>query len=342
MYKPILIIGIFVLSAIIFSIGCGKKDDSAIDGKTDSVAAQLITKDSVTGQEKVTLKYIVKKGDKFSYKLIAKTANSEKSPATNDKEMKQENVINYFYTKEVTEVDNSGIITYKTQFDSITINASLEGESISYNSNINDSNKNNPAFFQYNAVINEPFYLRVSPYGEITDVYGLEKVYENLFKSLGDTLKESEKATIKETFGRESIKEIMQQEYQICPKEEVITDSSWVKANSSAILFFETLNNAKYTFKGIEYKDNHAFANIESQLLVEFKNREAKEQGMKVTLVSSETTGTGKIQMDLSRGCVAYKQTDIVIKVQLKLSAGGQTANSDQGVETSLTVMLLN
>jgi hypothetical protein len=60
-------------------------------------------------------------------------------------------------------------------FDSITISAKLDTQSIAYNSNINDSMRLNPAFFQYNAVIKESFYMRVSPLGEITDVYGLEK-----------------------------------------------------------------------------------------------------------------------------------------------------------------------
>jgi hypothetical protein len=322
---------------------CGdKKDDKTKDGKMDTVSASLVKKDSLTGKEKVSLRYVVRKGDKFAYKLVAKTSNMEKSPATEDKEVKQENEINYFYTKEVTDVDGAGIITYKTQFDSITISAKMDTQSVHYNSNINDSMKLNPAFFQYNAVIKEQFYMRVSPQGEITDVYGLEKIYENLFKALGDTLKEEEKNTIKESFGKESIKEIMQQEYQICPKEEIMQDSSWVKSFTTGVLVFEVVNNAKYTFKGLEQKDGQTLANVEAMLNVEFKNKEAKERGMTLKLENSETSGSGRITMNLTRGCVSRKETSTNLRLHIRLSAGSQSAKSEQGVSTNLIVTLLN
>jgi len=338
MFKPI-IIGVFISFLV---TGCGKKDDKTDDGKKDSVSSKLIIKDTITGKDKVQLKYIVKKGDKFSYKLVAKTSNMEKSPATQDKEVRQDNVINYFYTKEVNDVDASGIITYKAQFDSITIAARMGEDSVQYNSNINDSNKLNPAFFQYNAVVKEPFFIRVSELGEISDIYGLEKIYQNLFHALGDTLKEQEKETIKDTFGKESIKEILQQEYQVCPKDIISTDSSWVKSFSTAVMVFEVLNNAKYTLKGIENKNGQSIANIEAILNVEFKNKEATERGMKLAIENSETSGSGKIQLNLSRGCIAYKETTTNLKLHLKLSAQGQTAKSEQGVTTNLIVTLMN
>jgi hypothetical protein len=321
-------------------IGCGDKKDTT-NGKDDKTS-DLIKKDSITGKDMVQLKYVVKKGDKFAYRMVAKTSNMEKSPATEDKEIKQDNEINYFYTKEVTDVDGSGIISYKVSFDSITISSQMAEQSIKYNSNVNDSIKQNPAFMQYNAVINNPFYIRVKSSGEISEVYGLEKIYEHLFKSLGDTLKEEDKQTIKESFGEESIKEILQQEYQTCPAEPVIVDSSWIKSYTTAVLFFEVVNNARYTLKGVEDKDGQKIANIEAVLNVEFKNKEAKERGMKVAIQSSETSGTGKIALNLSRGCVSKKETSTTLKLDLKLSAQGQSANSVQGVTTNLAVTLLN
>jgi hypothetical protein len=326
---------------MVYVYGCGDKKDDKIN-KDNKTTTDLVKKDSISGKEKLTLKYNVKKGDIFRYKMIAKTSNMEKSPATENKEVSQNNEINYFYSKEVTDVDGGGIISYKVNFDSILITSSMADQNIKYNSNVNDSIKQNPAFMQYNAVINNPFYMRVNPNGEISDVYGLEKVYETLFKSLGDTLKEADKQTIKEQFGEESIKEILQQEYQIAPKDPVAVDSSWTKAFSTAVLFFEVVNNAKYTLKSIETKDGQTLANIEALLNVEFKNKEVTEKGMKVAIENSETGGSGKITVNLNKGCVSFKETSTNLKLVLKLSAQGQTANSTQGVTTNLIVQLLN
>jgi len=339
MYKYIAL-SIFV-AAFIVTVGCGDKKDDVTGDKTGTLT-DLIKKDSITGKETVQLKYVVKKGDKFNYKMVAKTSNMEKSPATEDQEIKQDNEISYFYSKEVNEVETSGIISYKVTFDSITITSSMGDQNIKYNSNVNDSVKQNPAFIQYNAVVANPFYIRVTSVGEITSVYGLEVIYENLFKALGDTLKEADKQEIKESFGESSIKEILQQEYQICPAEPLSVDSSWTKSFTTAVLFFEVVNNAKYTLKGIENKDGNSIANIEALLNVEFKTKEVNERGMKVKIENAETGGNGKISFNLNRGCIAYKETTTNLKLDLKLSAQGQTANSTQSVTTNLYVTLLN
>ncbi|MGH2575673.1 MAG: DUF6263 family protein, partial [Ignavibacteria bacterium] len=238
------VLKLFLLFCFIYTIGCGKKNDK-VDSQSDQTT-NLIKKDSLTGKDKVQLKYILNKGDKFSYKMTAKTSTVENSPATEGKDVKQDNEINYFYSKEVSDIDQSGIITFKAKYDSILISAKMNDRDVKYNSNVNDTVRNNPAFIQYNAVINEHFYLRVSPEGEITDVYGLEKIYDNLFKALGDTLNEDEKQTIKDSFGKESIKEILQQELQVFPKKEIFVDSSWQRSYNTSVLFFEVVNNAMY------------------------------------------------------------------------------------------------
>lgn len=341
MYKS-LAFKLLMAALIIYTVGCGKKESNISENQKDSVVNALISKDSVTGQEKIQLKYIVSKGDTFHYKMIAKTSTSEKSPATENKEVTQDNEINYYYTKEVDNVESSGIITYKVWYDSILISSQMDNKTVKYNSNVNDSMKNNPAFLQYNAVLHEPFYIRVSQTGEISDVYGLEKIHQNLFKALGDTLSEKDKESIKESFGEQSIKEVLQQEYQMFPSSPVDVDSSWIKSYNTQILFFDVVNSAKYVLKSIGKKDDHTIANIEASLIVEFLNKEVKEQGVKLTVEKSETSGSGKITFDLNRGCITKKETETNLNLEMRMSARGQSANTEQKVKTNLTVTLLN
>lgn len=341
MYKKIAVI-LIIVPFLVFDFGCGKKDENKQTSTDTSGVSKLITTDPGTGKQKVSLKYMVRKGEKFSYKMTAKTSTTEKSPATDDKEVKQDNEINYFYTKEVTDLDASGIMTFRVTFDSIKI-TSVQGEqSINYNSNVNDTVHSNPAFIQYNSVIKEPLFIRVSPEGEITDVYGLEKIYDNIFKALGDTLKEADKESIKASFGKESISEILQQEYQMVPKQDVLVDSSWVKSYDTQILFFDVKNSAKYTLKGIEDKNGDKIANIEAGLNVEFLKKEVEERGVKLHIENSETSGSGKIAFDLNRGCIMNKETTTSLKLEMKMSAQGQSAKSEQTVVTNLYVSLLN
>jgi hypothetical protein len=339
---------IFVKSSITiilfaFLLSCGnKKDEKTTDNKDTSSVSTLVKKDPTSGKDKAMLKYMVHKGDKFLYKMTAKTSTSETSPATGGKEEKQDNEVTYFYDKEVTDVDPSGIMSFKVKYDSIYITAKMDTQTVVFKSNIKDSVNMNPAFIQYNAVINEPFYIRVSRDGEITDVYGLEKIHENIFKALGDTLKEEDKAQIKESFGKESIKEILQQEYQLFPKQEVSVDSSWVRSYNTQVLLFEVVNTAKYTLKSIENNNNVITANIEAGLNVDFLNKEVKQKGVKFTIENSETTGSGKITFNLNKGCITNKETTTALNLAMKMSAQGQSAKSEQKVTTTLNVKLLN
>jgi len=332
----------YVVPVIVFNIllSCGKREEGKIDSA--DTTSYLIKKDSASGKERVQLRYIVRKGDRFFYKMTARTSTIENSPATEGKDQKQDNEINYYYNKEVQDVDERGIISYKVKYDSIVISSQMDERIIRYNSNINDSVRNNPAFVQYNAVINEPFYLRVSPEGEITDVYGLEKIYENLFHALGDTLKEEEKLSIKESFGEESIKEVMQQEFQTFPKNEVSLDSSWIKSYNASILFFDIQNDAKYTLRSIEDRGGNKIINIEAQLVVEFLSKEAKQRGVRFKIENAQTGGQGKIAFNLNRGCIVSKETSTNLSLDLTMSAQGQSAKSKQSVTTNLVVTLLN
>jgi hypothetical protein len=128
----------------------------------------------------------------------------------------------------------------------------------------------------------------------------------------------------------------------VFPKYEVFVDSSWQKSYSTSILFFDIVNNAKYTLKNFESKDGAPVANIEAQLLVEFLSKEAKERGVKFKIENAQTGGQGRITFDLKRGCISHKETSTNLSLDLVMSAQGQSAKSKQSVSTNLIVTLLN
>ncbi len=338
------LISIILILIFSFIISCGnKKDEKVSDNKDSSGVANLIKKDPISGKDKVQPKYIVQKGSKFFYKLTEKNSVSQKGTVTQNKEVLQTSENNYYYTKEVTDIDGSGIITYKVKYDSIIMSAKMDTQVVSYNSNVKDTTTMNGALVKmYSSMINEPFYIRVSPEGEITDVYGLEKIHENIFKALGDTLNDQEKAQVKDSFGKDAIKEVLQQEYQVFPKQEVSVDSSWTRSYNTALSVFEVVNSAKYTLKSIENKNNQYVFNIDAGLNVEFLKKEVQEKGIKFTVENSETSGNGKIVFNFSRGCITSKETTTAVTLGVRMSSQGQTAKNEEKVTSTTSVALLN
>lgn len=340
-------ITLLIFSAI-FLISCGNKNEQAGEKKQTDNKSSLQNSDLVAKDDKgvkVSLVLKPKKGDVFKYKMNAKTTSKEKSPLTADKEVTSTQDIDYFYSEEVNDVSSAGIITYKIKFDSIAIKSTAASSdssmSMSYNSNVKDSNYSKPDFIQYNAIMNEEFFIRVSPQGEITDIYGMEKVLENMFKALGDTLSLEQKESLKDSFGRDAIQAVLQQQFQMFPKTDVYKDSTWTRSYETQILIFPVKNILSYNLKDYKDEGGQIMLTIDADLAVEFIRKDIKEKNMSYKVEDAKTGGKGIINFNLSKGCVTTKETNTNIDLQLRLSAGGQSVKTTQTVSTELRVTLL-
>lgn len=342
MFKPMhknLIYVVLIMAIALAVTSCGKKDGP--DGKKNE--SSEFVKTDASGQ-KVTLKMVPKVGDKFHYKMTAKTFSTEQSPATGNEEITSEQVMTYYYTQEAAEISPSGYITFKMKYDSILIveKAMSKDSTLSqtYNSNVKDSVSNKLEYVQYNALAGMEFRFRVSPKGEIAEVIELEQIHEKIFKALGDTLNAEDKAKIKESMGSEALKSIIQNQYQKFPENDVYKDSSWTFASETNLSVFPIKNILGYKLKDIK-TDKTTQIEIEATLGIEFIEKEAKQMGMTIKLMNEEAGGKGIVFFDLSRGCVVKKETNTNINMDLKLTAKGQTANSKQTLKTNLIVELL-
>jgi hypothetical protein len=333
---------IFLLTLIFFINGCGKddpEDDTTSGGKNEDL---LIKDESGT---RVNLMLKPAKGDIFNYKMVAVTSSTEKGPQTGDMEIVTNQTINYFYSEEVYDATDAGIVTYKARFDSIIINSDVSSGdssvSIVYNSNIKDSVYNMPDFLQYNSIMGEEFFMRVDPQGEITEVYGMEKVYENMFKLLGDTLNQEQKSAIRESFSSESIKAVLQQQFQMFPQQEIALDSSWTRSYETSFMVFPVRNLLNYKLTEVREENDEIIITVEGSMAIEFIDKEFKEDRVTYTVEDAKTGGTGKVIFNLSKGAIVNKETQTNIDMQLRLSAGGQSAKATQNITTSLKVDLL-
>ena len=338
----LLFVTVVVFASLVSLSSCNKKDEGTKTNTTKTDASEFVKSDA-NGQ-KVTLKYTPKKGDKFNYKMTAKTFSTEKSPGTGDEEVSSEQAMLYYYSQEVVDINASGYFTLKMKYDSIIITEKLIARDSSitqtYNSNKKDSVSAKIDYVQYNALAGQEFKFRVSPKGEISEVIELEQIHERIFKALGDTLKAEEKAKIKESMGSEALKSIIQNQFQKFPDNDVSKDSSWTFNSETSLSIFPIRNILSYKLKDIN-TEKGVVIGIEATLGIEFLSKEEKQQGMTIKLTDETAGGTGTVSIDLSKGCIVKKETTTNINMNLKLSAKGQSANSKQSLKTNLNVELL-
>jgi len=343
MYKRFLPAAVILLMVTgFFSFqSCNKNSGSGNDTGKNSASGNNA---NLINGNKVSLKMLPKKGDTFRYGMLAKTTTVENSPMTNAQDLTSEQVINYYYTQEVTDVVD-GVTTFKVKYDSINVTSSVKTKdsvmSVSYNSNVKDSMYSKPDFVQYNAVIGEYFSITVSAKGEIVEVFNLSKIYDKIFKAFGDTLREADKSQIKESFGNEAIKSVMQQQFQIFPDTEVVKDSMWTRSYETNLLVFPGRNDLKYRLTDIKTENGETILTIQADLGTTLLQDEVKDKQATYKVEKSDFSGKGTITFNLTRGCVVRKETGTKIDLTLKLSGGGQSMKSTQNVSTVMNVGLL-
>ncbi|MCX7833250.1 MAG: DUF6263 family protein [Ignavibacteria bacterium] len=338
----------FLLSIFIFiSFSACDKVKDLTDKKqqvTESRNEDLIIKDDKG--EKVNLKFKPSLGDIFRYKLKIQQNSTDKSSLNKNKEIKSSQILELYYTNEVTEINESGIITFKVRYDSVKMDMSVSSPdssiSMSYNSNKKDEAVKNKDFMLFDALVGREFKARVTSLGEVTTLYDLEKVYDYIYKEYGDTLKSSDKEIVRKSI-EDELKELIQTQFQMLPEKEVYVDSTWSYNQEAALGNFPAENVLTYKIESLNRTEKGIIIGLDANLV--FKVIESsfkdKSSGLSYKLEDVKGEGSGKIELNLSRGCISKKDTKKYLYAVISASAKGQSAKVEKSDEIKLSLELL-
>ena len=313
---------------------------------TDSIPpalnSDLITKDEKGTKISLLVKPVI--NDVLRYTINSFTLSTEKSPETDDKKITSTEDINYFYSEEVMEISPAGIITYKIKFDSIIVistdSSDPDGKRI-YNSNMKNYVWHHPEFIHFSSFIHEEFFARVSSKGELTSIYGLEKMYENLFSAWGDTLNSNHKEALKNSFDQEYFISIFQPQFQFFPEKAIYEDSGWVRSYEKEITIFPVKNEFKYRLNNVKQNNDQYFINVEAAMSTDVLEKKIKDEQLTYELENSSFTGKGNYEFNMSKGCLVSKHTDMVIELNLKISEKKDSIRTYNMVKQTLSINLL-
>lgn len=330
----VIVIVMFTVS-MVSMMSCGDNENK--NNNTDGKNADLYIKDDTGERVKLVLKPT--EGDTLRYKMVAKTTATETLPTPQgDQEVKSSEDITYFYTQVVDRVEES-TVTYKVKFDSVQAVTSISSKdsslSVTYNSNVQDSIHNMAQFVKYNSIIGEFFYVRVTAQDSVLELYGMEKIYDKISTNSGDTLREDGKMILKE-----SLKSELQQQFQKFPvNNEIARDSSWGLSYETNLMVFPAKNILNYKVIDIKEDENgDIIVTIDASLTLELIKKEVSDQNQKLSVNSVNASGTGKVVINLTQGYTVSKQTQTNVDLDMKISAGGQSANPKQSLQTNLTI----
>ena len=336
---------LFVLTLLLLPlfIGCNKNEEPKKEGNNLSTAfdsSDIKTVPITDGSfASVDLKYSLKKGSEYQYRLTSITDDNQSIKADTSIAQIIKQTLTYLLKLDVKDVDKDGVMEIEFTFTSVKLDASGNGKTFTYQSGSKLSAEDKKNYSDYEAIINNPFTARVSPKGDILEFFRTDRIANKILelKGLKDSVSLEEKKMLQQQISEGALRPLLAQVFRKLPDQQVKKDSVWSLTNPPAQLpFFEMTNTLKFKITSFEkYKDDN-LAIIDAGLASQYKISERAKQA-KVTVKSPSYTGEGKIYFNLSKGLVERSKTNLYLTIEMSMNAPSRTGGMQKVIQRQYT-----
>lgn len=306
-------------------IGCGKKesDKAPVSAKSDSSGVLQTTKDDAPPKD-VSLNYELKKDQHLSYRVTA--ISSQNQSLVTDTTIRQnvKQTITYLIDMDVKDIENDKTMDIKLNVKSIKMDAEANGQKVSYESGLLKDQTERQKYVEYESLLNNPFSFRISPKGEILEVYRVDKIVDKFLELRGikDSVTGDQKRQFQQSMSEGALKPLIQQIFRALPKNQITVDSTWQYSYPTRITVFDVENINKYKLQGFEKLNNDRLAIINASLEMKSKGKNKyTERGVDYDFKSPEAEGNGKIYFNMAKGCIQQSKTSSKVKLNTTIKA---------------------
>jgi len=314
---------ILIITSLLI-ISCGKNDkpvEKKLSDKPDTTGVLNVSKDDAPPTD-VNLSYQLKKDNSYLYRLTSLSTTLQKviSDSTMTSSIKQS--ISYVFKMDVNEVESDNVMDIKINIQSVKLDATANGQKFKYESGTKLDSTERLRYIEYEAVLNNPFSIRLDSKGEILEVYRLEKIVNKFLSIQGvlDSVTAAQKKEFQTNIAETAIKPLLQQIFRILPAKNVGKDSVWTNQYGTRLSVFDVTNIAKYKLKDFAKLDDDRLAVIDAGLEIISKgNNKVSERGVNYDFKKPEATGSGTIYFDITKGCVVKAKTTSKLKMSMTM-----------------------
>jgi hypothetical protein len=314
--------------SILLLAGCGKNagnKPAAIDSKNKYSfdSTDIKTTPASNPNESFQFVYKFEKGKKYNYRLTTITNDNQLMKADTVIKQDSKQSIIYLFTLSGVSSDQDAM-EMECNISSIKIDAQDGRQSVKYESGKADS-LNKVKFSNYEALINNPFSVRVNKNGEVLEIFRVDKIVNKILalNHLKDSVNAEQKSRIKRDFSEGALKQLMMQVFREFPNRSFAKDSSWSKPQpAQKVLSFETTATNKYKVAGLEMLGNNKLAVIDASLETTFTGQSKINQGGVSYNIRKPVTSTeGKIYFNLTNGLLQKSKTRTKVDFYMELEA---------------------
>jgi citrate lyase gamma subunit len=272
------------------------------------------------GKKKIKLRLNLEEGK--TYKLLIE-AEQEISQTVMGNKVDMTQIMNFVCSYKVKEIDSDGNFLLEVSYDSVYFKQVSPMGTIEYDSNnppeiIPDMAKG------FDSLVGEKYSFLISPSGKVIDIYGVDEMIDNMIKVLNipdEKIKVQMFESIIKQFGKESLKEMLEQYMKIYPDKVVGIGDSWQVEMVLSKGFPFIIENT-YTLKG----RGNGISTVSVNSIVK-PNPEGEPIEMLGMKLGYELSGTqnGTMEIDEATGWILNSELNQNISGIIKFKQSTQT-----------------
>ena len=345
---------IFVLfiSAIIF-FGCGQKKEE--EKPTTEITKNKYEFDSsdikTTPVENVNgsflMKYKFEKGKTYNYRMTAISEDNQ-TIHTMDTVLNQ-NVnqnITYLISFEPKEIDSDSVTELSCSVTSVKLDADANGQKFNYESGTSMDSASQNRYAQYASLIDNPFGIRVNKYGEVLEIFRVDKIVNKFLtiKGYADSVSSAEKEGLRKDMSEGALKPLVTQLIRKFPDHPVGKDSTWSVVQQPMPFMIFTLNNTNtYKIINLEKLNDSKLAVIDAGMNSKVTGKTtATERGVDYTFKKPTAVGSGKIYFNINDGLMqkakTYTEMNVEFSMEMNSPKGKQKGSRSEKVKNTYIV----
>ncbi len=322
-----------LLAVFVFVAGCTKKNEKTDEAKQNQ---NLINTEAYNnlekvnlGNDKVTLQYQFKPGDKFSYKLTTLTSTDQTVQADSTLKSKSNQSATYNFDFNVLKVDKDKNADLSVTISSMKIDADNNGQKITYDSKANNSPEIKSKFMEYETITNMPYNVKLDANGNIVNISNLDKMVEklNAMQPSNQKLNAQQKEQLKNSIAEAALKPITQLIFRELPNHAVGKDSTWTKNYPGSLAVFQLQNTAKFKVDDFVKVNGARAAKISAILSAKATgNKQGTDSGVTYNFSDPIISGGGIMLFNIDNGKLikAETSTRVEMNVQLEMKDAAQ------------------
>ena len=334
---------LFILAAVLITGCTSKKEDKPVDKKQTSGfdSSDIKTKPVDNPNQSFLMRYKFQKDKKYSYRLttISEISASEELVGGPSQSNKMKQLVNYKFDLTTKDIDKDSTAEMSISISNVDVTIENGNKKITYKSGTKvDSLIKN--FAQYESLINNPFSVSVNKYGEVTDIFKVDRIINQLLEISGEASKvtSEQKMMLKQQIVEGGLRPLLVQLFRKVPEKQAAKDTTWeIKQPANKILTYEIKSSNKYKVTSLEQYNEDKLAVLDGYVVTSVQGQpKVTEKGVKYEIKKPEIKGEGKVYFNISKGLIQKSKTKTRIEQGMSAEGPGQKGGTQKIVKKEI------